>query len=360
MTLRTLWMVMPSCPPQKDGGAIYTRVLIPYLLGRPSVRSILVVTETAKGAKIIERDGRCTFFRLIPDAKRFHPSAAMNRPWRIFSMGFAQLILSLYLFAALLRRHRNLIYVHDTYARGVVPTLIRFFGLNAICDVRDTVFFPRGMAAFSAVIACSMNLASRLARHVPVEKLSHIPVPFDIGALRRSAADPPPPLPVNDGYILFLGNVCREKGAHELIEAYSRLRAAVPSPPPLVLAGRVLIADADVIAEAHPGVFFVGAVRHDAVPAIISKARLVILPSRSDSIGRVILEAIALGIPVVCPPGIAEFDRYCPRCVLPEISVEAIYEALMRPPEEFIAREYPIDDHDSEVCLAKTASILGL
>jgi glycosyltransferase involved in cell wall biosynthesis len=355
-------MIIPACQPRTAGSATYAKILIPYLLNRPSVRSILIVAATAKGGKLIEKDGRCTFFRLIPDPDKFQSSASIiHWTWQKFSMGMAQLIFSVFLLAALFRRGRNVVYVHDAYARHLVPTLIKLFGLDAICDVRDPFFIPKGVMVFPAVIACSMNLASRLARHLPVERISHVPVPLDLEALRRLATNPlPPSFPVAKDYILHLGRSSPDKGVYELIEAYSQFCAAVPSPPPLVLVGRVLIADAQAIAMAHPGIFFVGEVAWDAVPAIISKARLVILPSRTEGLPRAILEAIALGIPILCPPGIAELQRYCPQCVLSEISATAIFEALMRAPCEFIAHEYPICEHDALNCLARTANIMRL
>jgi len=206
-----------------------------------------------------------------------------------------------------------------------------------------------------------MNLAARVAQHLPTERISHIPVPLDLEALHRLATNSlPPTLRVAKDYILHLGRSSLEKGVYELLEAYSRLCATVPSAPPLVLAGRVLIPGAEAIAKAQPGVFFVGEVAWNAVPAIISRARVLILPSRAEGLPRAVLEAIALGVPVLCPPGIAELERYCPQCVLSEVSAATILEALMRAPADFVAREYPIGEHDALNCLAKTANIMGL
>jgi glycosyltransferase involved in cell wall biosynthesis len=362
MTPRILWMIIPACQPRTAGSATYAKILIPYLLNRPSVRSIVVVAETAIGGKLIERDGRCTFFRIIPDPDKFQSSASIiHWTWQKFSMGMAQLIFSVFLLTAFFRRSRSVVYVHDAYARHLIPILIKLFGLDAICDVRDPFFIPKSVMMFPTVIACSMNLAGLLSRHLPVEKISHVPVPLDLEALHRLATNAlPPSIPVERDYILYLGRSSPQKGVYELIEAHSQLCAAVPSPPALVLAGRVLISDAQAIAKAHPRIFFVGEVAWDAVPGIISKARLVILPSRGEGLPRAILEAVALGIPVLCPPGITEFDHYCPQCVISEISSTAIFEALMRQPGEFIAREYPICEHDAPNCLARTASIMGL
>ena len=53
-----------------------------------------------------------------------------------------------------------------------------------------------------------------------------------------------------------------------------------------------------------------------------------VLPSRSEGLPTVVLEAVALGSKVICPPGIPEFDEHMPHFVLSEVSADAIANAL--------------------------------
>jgi glycosyltransferase involved in cell wall biosynthesis len=57
-------------------------------------------------------------------------------------------------------------------------------------------------------------------------------------------------------------------------------------------------------------------------------AKIVALPSRSEGLGRVLLEALALGARVICPPGIPEFERYLPQFVLPSVDADSIVKTL--------------------------------
>ena len=57
-------------------------------------------------------------------------------------------------------------------------------------------------------------------------------------------------------------------------------------------------------------------------------AEMVVLPSRSEGLPTVVLEAVALGTKVICPPGIPEFERYLAQYVLPEVSADAIVRTL--------------------------------
>jgi glycosyltransferase involved in cell wall biosynthesis len=359
MTPRTIWIVLPNCPPRTSGSATYAKMLFPYLLALPSVRSLIVITESGSG-RTIERNGKCTILRVIPDSERFEGNRHLNRPWRIFSIALAQLVFSLFLTAAALRRKNDLIYFHDGYARAVVPFFIRLFNLDAVCDVRDNFFFPKALPVFSAMIACSLRLTSTLEHFVPAARISYIPVPLDITVLRRLASQAADGLPVVDNYILFVGRVVHGKGIYKLLGAYKRLCASIADPPPLIMAGKIMIADAPTLAASHPGVHFIGDLAWETIPAVIARARIVVLPSPAEGLPRAILEAIALGIPVLCPPGIAEFDRYCPQCVLPDLSVEAIAAALTHPPANFIAHTYPIEAHDAPACLEQTALVAGL
>ena len=79
---------------------------------------------------------------------------------------------------------------------------------------------------------------------------------------------------------------------------------------------------------------------------LIAHAERVILPSKSEGMPRVCLEAMVLRVPVICPPAVAEFDLHCPRNVLREVTAEAIREMLELPRETLIVNGYPMECHD--------------
>jgi glycosyltransferase involved in cell wall biosynthesis len=108
-------------------------------------------------------------------------------------------------------------------------------------------------------------------------------------------AERPEFLPAEDGYLLYVGQLSRYKGADVLIDAYRRL----PSPPPLVLLGTPH--PTSPAAESLPsGVTMRTSVAHRSVIAAMVRAACVIVPSVGpDSLPMTVSEAQNCGVPVI-------------------------------------------------------------
>ncbi|HXW06294.1 MAG TPA: glycosyltransferase family 1 protein [Vicinamibacterales bacterium] len=105
-------------------------------------------------------------------------------------------------------------------------------------------------------------------------------------------------------HVLFIGTIGPRKNVGALLEAYEALRARAPDAPPLVLAGGVAPGAGDVVAALRRAPTD-GTVRHlGYVPDmgredLFRQACLLVLPSLDEGFGMPVLEAMAMGVPVV-------------------------------------------------------------
>jgi glycosyltransferase involved in cell wall biosynthesis len=112
------------------------------------------------------------------------------------------------------------------------------------------------------------------------------------------------PSPAPGEYILFVGTLEARKNVAGLLEAYARLVARVPDAPRLVLAGGPTPESATWLARAAEGpaagrVDARGYIHPGDRAGLYARAAMLVLPSYMEGFGLPVLEAMALGIPVI-------------------------------------------------------------
>lgn len=144
-----------------------------------------------------------------------------------------------------------------------------------------------------AVIAIDDATGSALTRNLPDASIHIIPNCVDFGALPSRTS-----LTTGGKVALFLGWVVPTKGIPELVEAWSRisprnwtLKVAGPSDPSFV----------EALKKSHcvDGIEFVGELGHDAAMRAMADCDLFVLPSHTEGFPNVVLEAMAMGKPVI-------------------------------------------------------------
>jgi glycosyltransferase involved in cell wall biosynthesis len=180
--------------------------------------------------------------------------------------------------------------------------------------------------AVSQAVAGGSQLAER---GLPYQVVSNfLPEHLFSEAEPPGRADRLPGLP-EPGYLLFVGDVSREKGIHVLLQAYSALRSSQPAAPPLVIIGRQCLDTPDLDL---PGVIYLGSQPHQRVMEAFRGCRLSLAPSIwPEPFGLVALEAMAAGKPVIASHtgGLAEVvvDRET-GCLMPPGDADALHRAM--------------------------------
>jgi glycosyltransferase involved in cell wall biosynthesis len=96
--------------------------------------------------------------------------------------------------------------------------------------------------------------------------------------------------------LLYVGRISEEKGVNELPYIYREALKQVPDLQ-LVIAGKG--PEEEKLKKEIPAAKFLGWIEHSSLPDIYSAADLLILPSRFDTFGNVIVEAFSCGCPVI-------------------------------------------------------------
>ncbi|MDJ0704393.1 MAG: glycosyltransferase family 4 protein [Leptolyngbyaceae cyanobacterium MO_188.B28] len=100
--------------------------------------------------------------------------------------------------------------------------------------------------------------------------------------------------------LLFVGNETRIKGFDVLVKAIPQFHQCTPSIKQITLVGvsdnAVQAASAEL---AKTGIDIVWRRRHNDIPSLMQEHDLLVVPSREDQFPNVVLEALAIGLPVV-------------------------------------------------------------
>lgn len=188
----------------------------------------------------------------------------------------------------------------------------------------------RKMYGGRALIAVSEGVAEDLRTGIGVanSRIESISNPFDFDAIRVQARAPAalPPRP----YIIHVGRFSAQKRHDVLLDAFARLASAHRL---------VLLADDTpglrrmIEERGLAGRVEVAGFQHNPFPWIAA-AELLVLCSDHEGLPNVIIEALALGVPVVstdCPSGPREIlGAALPACLVPVGDDAALAEAMGR------------------------------
>lgn len=235
-----------------------------------------------------------------------------------------------------LRRTKGIITVHD----------LSFFLLPEAADPRLARFLqralPRSLARADMVVADSERTRRDLLGLFTLDPERVVTVPLGVSPRFRRVTEPAALEAVRRRYhlpaafVLFVATIEPRKNLVRLVEAYDLLRRELRQAPPLVLAGGAGWRNEPLFQriaslELEDAVHFIGFVREEDLPALLSAATVFVYPSLYEGFGLPPLEALACGTPVVATTAgaLPEVLGSAALLVDPE-DVQALAEALHR------------------------------
>jgi len=183
------------------------------------------------------------------------------------------------------------------------------------------------MGLTHVVMAITPETTETIKRYLPHVRVEYTPNPIDFSVLPNPKAEEN-----NDRHsALFLGWVIPTKGVEELVQAWAEL---CPSEWELLLAGPgEMDYQQDLLQRYHPSnLRFVGELTHDDAMGLLAQSDLFVLPSYTEGFPNVILEAMALGKPIIATTVGAIEDMLSEDCglLIKPKDVDSLLEALSR------------------------------
>jgi glycosyltransferase involved in cell wall biosynthesis len=205
------------------------------------------------------------------------------------------------------------------------------------------VHWHKAMAQRAAVEADAISVpthavAAQLAESLPGLAPSRIHV-LGAGVARGLLAEPDPALVervakrLPERYLFSLATLEPRKGLDVLVAALDRLGAAAP---PLVVVGQPGWGGVEVD---RPGVHVLGRIPDAELGVVLRRATALVMPSRAEGFGLPVVEAMAVGTPVICSdaPALVEVAGDA-AVVVPRGDVEALAEAIAALVDDVSAR----------------------
>jgi glycosyltransferase involved in cell wall biosynthesis len=222
-----------------------------------------------------------------------------------------------------LAHQKKLDLVHDP--TGVFPLLLT--GAPRVVTIHDVfpyvspktsttldrliyrVWLPVALRRADAVITVSTQSKTDILRHLPLKA-------DQVTVIPEAASDCYRPLPASQvepvleryaiqrPYILYVGSIEPRKNLLRLLQAYARLRQAVPEWKLVIVGARNIWLSSPLIQEIDkmdlkPWVQFTGYIPESDLPALYNGADLFAFPSLYEGFGLPVLEAMRCGTPVV-------------------------------------------------------------
>jgi alpha-maltose-1-phosphate synthase len=217
---------------------------------------------------------------------------------------------------------------HQRYQEQIVTEEYRRWGIDRpVTDTRDIEREEQIYAQADAItVPSSFAARSFIESGLPATKIHVIPYGVRLEMFHRTGEPPP-----NRFEVLYAGTVSLRKGFPYLLQAFAQLRNGTKR---LRVAGAIH-PDMKALLSSLPQdhVEFLGPVRQDRMPELMSTSHLMVLPSIEEGLALVQGQALACGCPVICSTNTGGEDLFTDEIegfIVPIRDVPALTDRMQR------------------------------
>jgi glycosyltransferase involved in cell wall biosynthesis len=319
----TVYLFSPKYPPSKGGAATFYSNLISTTKDE---LEYLVVTEYKTGESVITRQEGVPVYRILPRA------SFLPRYFRVLLEVILVTVFSVYI---LVKEDVDIIHAHaSSFSVISLAVLSRISRVPLAYDCRDEGFRPwivrRGYTP--VWFSCASNIDDILIRNgIPGDRIVRLPVVNpDYVRDYRSVADSH-----TVSETLYIGSLREAKGIFLLLEAFKTIRECGFDLHLTVIGDGPARGEFDkrcreIDLEEH--VTLTGSLSHDETLRRLVDSDVLVLPSESEGVPRVVLEGQDVGTPVVATAvgGIPDVIDHEENGMLAEQTAESVTENVLR------------------------------
>lgn len=281
----------PRYPPYGGGSSIYSSTLIDELSDEVE---FMIITFQHSECRYLSLEKNSTVYRIIPDTSDY-PAII-----RLIIESIVSFVLSLYIIV-----NNDVLVSHIHMGSFATPGVMLS---NIICqkskiyDCRDEMF-PSSILRVGnpkIIFSCSSSVDEHIiGGGINPQKIIRVPVvnPPYIDEYKSETSEE------NSFNVVFIGRIIEEKGVQTLLEAFTEFNQThTESRLTLIGDDPEGIASSYLETNSSAPITYLGELPHKEVLKVLSQSDTLVLPSTSEGMPRVIIEAFELGIPVISTP----------------------------------------------------------
>lgn len=192
--------------------------------------------------------------------------------------------------------HSNFLFIKKSNYINYFILIFKFLGKKSVLDIKDLSSYPSKDIGFDYYLVNSKNTYNLVSKYISPKKIKLIysPIIQYNNKIKKKT-----------GQILYIGTISTQKGVQELINAFPiNYKKSKKRKVELHLYGEII----DKV-KLNKKTFYKGILSHKKAIDKIKQSEILVLPSFSESLPRVVLEAIFYNTKVLTSKGVPEFDK---------------------------------------------------